>query len=76
MVFNATFYNISVISWQSVLLMVSTRRKTQTCHKSLEILSHKVPDTPRHEQDSNSQRLCECRLNAWARWAVTRGHRL
>jgi len=33
MVFNATFRNISVILWWSVLL--STRRKPQTCHKSL-----------------------------------------
>jgi len=36
-VFNATFNNISVISWRSVLLVeeTSTRRKTPTCHKSL-----------------------------------------
>jgi hypothetical protein len=32
MVFNATFNNISAISWWSVLL--STRRKPLTCHKS------------------------------------------
>ena len=36
MVLNATFSNISVISWWSVLLMEktgSTRRKPPTCHK-------------------------------------------
>jgi hypothetical protein len=38
MVFNATFNNISVISWWSVLFgrgNRSTRRKPPTCHKSL-----------------------------------------
>ena len=38
MAFNATFNNISVISWQSVLLLGgnrSTRRKPPTCRKSL-----------------------------------------
>jgi hypothetical protein len=38
MVFNATFNNISVISWRSVLLVEETgdtRGKPQTCHKSL-----------------------------------------
>jgi len=37
-VFNATFYNISVISWRSVLLVGwnrSTWRKPPTCRKSL-----------------------------------------
>jgi hypothetical protein len=34
MVFNATFNNISVISWQSVLLL-STLKKPHTCSKSL-----------------------------------------
>jgi hypothetical protein len=37
-VFNATFNNISVISWRSVLLVEETRvpgRKPPTCHKSL-----------------------------------------
>jgi hypothetical protein len=45
-VFTATFNNISVISWRSVLL-VNTLRKPQTCHKSLSTL--------RHERDSNSR---------------------
>jgi len=38
MVFNATFNNISAISWQSVLLVgenQSTSRKRPTCGKSL-----------------------------------------
>jgi len=37
-VFNATFNNISAISWRSVLFgggNRSTRRKPPTCHKSL-----------------------------------------
>jgi hypothetical protein len=35
MVFIATFNNISVISWKSVLLVDSTGRKSLTCRKSL-----------------------------------------
>ena len=37
MVFNATFNNISVISWRSVLLVEETEvtRKPPTCRKSL-----------------------------------------
>jgi len=37
MVFNTTFNNISVISWQSVLFVGETGvwRKPLTCHKSL-----------------------------------------
>jgi len=35
MVLNATFNYISVISWQSVLLVEETRRKPPTCRKSL-----------------------------------------
>jgi len=34
MVFNATFNNISVISWQSVSLVEETRRKLPNCRKS------------------------------------------
>jgi len=44
MVFNATFSNISVISWQSALLVDETG------------VSHSVvSSTHRHEQSSNSQ---------------------
>jgi len=37
MVFNATFYNISVISWWSVVLVEKTgvSRDNMTCRKSL-----------------------------------------
>jgi hypothetical protein len=59
MVFNATFNNISVISWQSVLLMEETRVPGEnhwpvTIH--WQTLSHyAVASTPSHEQCSNSQ---------------------
>ena len=44
---NATFNNISVIMWQSVLMVEETEVQT---------LSHNVESsTPRHEQDSNSR---------------------
>ena len=49
MVFNATFNNISAISWLSVLLVGETEvlgEKPPTCHKSL---SHSdVSSTPLH----------------------------
>jgi hypothetical protein len=52
MVFNTTFNNIPVISWQSVLLVEETRVATN--HR--QTLSHNVvSSTPRHEWDSNSQ---------------------
>ena len=35
MVFNATFNNISIISWLSVLLVEEIQRKPLTCRKSL-----------------------------------------
>ena len=55
MVFNATFNNISVISWRSVLSVVgggnrSTRRKPPTCRKSLTTFI-----TPPQERDSKPQ---------------------
>ena len=50
-VFDATFNNISVISWRSVLLVVETgvtRRKPQTCASHWQTLSHNVvSSTPR-----------------------------
>ena len=53
MMLNATFNNISVISWRSVLFVEVTggpRKKPQTCRKSLKTLSHNVvSSTPRHE---------------------------
>jgi signal transduction histidine kinase len=57
MVFNATFNNISVISWRSVLLVEANgipgeNQRHATSH--LQTLSHKVvSSTPRHERDSN-----------------------
>jgi hypothetical protein len=60
MVFNVTFNNISDISWLSVLLAEETvlpgeNLRFAASHR--QILSHKiVSSTPRHEQDSNSQR--------------------
>ena len=60
MVFNTTFNNISVISWQSVFIgggNQSTQRKPPTCQKSLtNFLSHNVvSSTLRHQWGSNSQ---------------------
>jgi hypothetical protein len=42
MVFNATFDNISVISWRSVLLMeeIGVPRENQTCQESLTYVIH------------------------------------
>ena len=56
MVFHATFYNISVISWRSVLLVKETvvlLWKPQTCHKTLS--QNIVSSTSHHEWDSNSE---------------------
>ena len=51
MVFNATFNNISAISWRSVLL-VEEIGVPSTCRKSLTNLSHNVVSSTR---SSNSQ---------------------
>jgi len=52
MVFNATFNNISVISWRSVLLMEETGVPGKS---HWQILSHNVvSSTPHHERGSNS----------------------
>jgi hypothetical protein len=60
MVFNATFNNISVISWQSVLMLEETGvpgENHQPVASHWQILSHNiVSSTPRHERGSNSQR--------------------
>ena len=56
MVFNATFYNISVISWQSDFLVEETRvpgENPQSVTSHCQTLSHNVV-TPHHERDSNS----------------------
>jgi hypothetical protein len=60
MVFNATFNNISVISWRSVLLVEDTgapRENHRPVAKDWQTSSHKVSSTFRHDQDSNSTTL-------------------
>ena len=60
MVFNATFNNISVISWQSVLLVEETRVPGEShwpVVSQWQTWSHNVVSSiPRHEWGSNSQR--------------------
>ena len=63
MMFNATFNNISVISWWSVLLMEKTEENHQpiTSHLSHNVVS----STHHHKRDSNSQlfvALCLCQI--------------
>ena len=59
LVFKATFNNISVISWQSALLVKETEvpgENHQPAASHWQTLSHNVvSSTPRHEGDSNSQ---------------------
>jgi hypothetical protein len=58
-VLTATFTNISIISWQSVLLMEETgvpRENHQPVTSHRQSLSHNVVlSIPRHERGSNSQ---------------------
>jgi hypothetical protein len=59
MVFNATFNNISVISWWSVLMVEETGVHEEN-HRAVashgQTLSHNVvSSTPCHEQGSNSK---------------------
>jgi hypothetical protein len=59
MVFNATFNNILVISWQSILLVEETRVPGEN-HRPIAshwqtLLHNVVSSTPRHERGSNSQ---------------------
>ena len=62
MVFNATFNNISVISWQPVLLAEDTgvlRENNRPAASHWQTLSHNVVSTKhRNEPDSNSHRWC------------------
>ena len=59
--FNAPFNNISVISWQSVLLVEETGvpgENHRPVARQCQTLSYKVASSaPRHERDSNSQPL-------------------
>ena len=55
MVLNATFYNISVISWQSVLLVEEPEDNRFPAASHSQTLSHNVvSSTPRYELGSNS----------------------
>ena len=58
MVFHATFINISVILWRSVLLVEETGvpgKNPQPVASHWQTLSHNVvSSTPHHERDSNS----------------------
>ena len=60
MVFSATFNNISVISWRSVLLVDETGvsgENHRPAASNYHIISHNVvSSTPRHARGSNSQR--------------------
>jgi hypothetical protein len=48
MVFYATFNNISVISWRSILLLEETRENHRSTASNCQILSHNVvSSTPR-----------------------------
>ena len=59
MVFDATFNNISVLSWRSALLVEETGvpgENHRPAANHLHMSSHNVVlSTPRHERDSNSQ---------------------
>jgi len=56
MVSYATFNNISVISWWSVLLVKETRGNHRPVASHWQTSSHNVESsTPRHEQNLNSQ---------------------
>ena len=59
--FSAPFNNISVISWQSVLLVEETGvpgENHRPVARQCQTLSDKVASSaPRHERDSNSQPL-------------------
>jgi hypothetical protein len=75
MVFNATFNNISGISWQSVLLVEETRVLwenpwTAATASHWQTLSHYVvSSTPRHDRDedykkNNNGTMCPMHMNA------------
>jgi len=55
---NATFNNISVISWRSDFLLVEETGVPGENHRPVashwQTLSHNVSSTPRHERGSNS----------------------
>jgi hypothetical protein len=64
MVFNATFNSITILSWQSVLLVKETRKKHRTATSHSQTLPHNVvSNTPRHVQDLNSDCTGSCKSN-------------
>ena len=68
MVFNATFNNISIKSWWSVLLLEETGENHQPVASHWQTISHNVvSNTLRHEHDWVSQPLikinCQLKLN-------------
>jgi hypothetical protein len=66
MVFNATFHNISAISWQTVLMVKETQvpRENHRPVTRQQISHNVVSSTPRHERSSNSQFYWWYALNA------------
>ena len=50
MVFNATFNNISVISWRSALLVEETE-DTETTNDMSQVTDKHLSNTARHERD-------------------------
>jgi hypothetical protein len=70
MVYNATFNNISVISWQSVLLVEETRENHQTVASHWQTLSHNVvSSTPRLSWIGTQLKYC------W-KWRYTPSNKL
>ena len=56
MVFNETFNNILIISWQLVSLMEQSGENKRPVTSNCQTLTHHfVSSTPHHERDSNSQ---------------------
>jgi len=80
--FNATFNNSSVISWQSVLLVEETGGPGEN-HRHVashwQAFSHNVvSSTPSHERDSNSQltnlsEVCQSITSIW-NWLFSSNH--
>jgi hypothetical protein len=54
MVFNATFNNISVISWRSDLLIEENEYPEKSTRHGQTLSYNVVSSTPRHEWDLNS----------------------
>ena len=57
MLFNATFNNISVLSWHSVLLMRKLKKTTDLPQVTDKLSHNVVSSTPHHDWHSNAQLL-------------------